>query len=265
LVATWTQADAERTGIPAGTYIVDYKSSSDPKKWALSEAELQRDLAACIYRVAGRQLRDPTLLWLYAKSRGTPTVYPQRATLKYLPALARVREEIPLARRLEAILAGEVIPIKNPEACHDYGGCPYAATIGGPCDAKPSVRKMFATAINAGAKSEIKKGKKMAIKGLAQRAAAAAAEKETPADDGADDTGKGPDEVEAPAATTKKRKPRTPRPTAVKKGAPTGALADALEDAQVKLAEVKLAEAALEDAREALSTALAAVQNAGAA
>jgi hypothetical protein len=91
LVATWTQADAERTGVPAGTYIVDYKSSSDPKKWALSEAELQRDLAACIYRVAGRQLRDPTLLWLYTKSRGTPTVYPQRATLKYLPALARVR------------------------------------------------------------------------------------------------------------------------------------------------------------------------------
>lgn len=269
LLATWTPEDAARTGIAAGSYIVDYKSSSDPHKWALSAEELERDLQACVYRVAARDIHNPAMLWLYAKSRGAPVVYPQRITLKYLPALARVREEIPLARRLEAILAGEVIPTPNTDACNEYGGCPYASGVGGPCEAKPDNKKLFARAIRAGAKSEAKKtitkGKHMAIRGLTSRAAQAAETATLPEDTEAEaiDVEVTEPVEETPAPAPKARHPR-PAKASAKKGAPKGALADALEDAQVKLAEVALAEAALEDARANLTAALAAVQKAGA-
>jgi hypothetical protein len=126
----WTGAD----GVPV---VSDHKTSSDPKKWGLSEAALPFDVQSLIYATWLLDLVDAPMVdlrWTYFRTRGKAIAFPVDARITREDARQNFKERVePNAREIIAAvethqetgaLAG-TLPA-NPSACGNYGGCDFA-------------------------------------------------------------------------------------------------------------------------------------------
>jgi len=127
----WTGGD----GVPV---VSDHKTSSDPKKWGLSEAALPSDVQALIYSVWLLDLVDAPMVdlrWTYFRTRGKALAFPVDARITREDARQNFKERVePNARSIMAAIedhqkTGALADSlqANPSACGMYGGCHFAA------------------------------------------------------------------------------------------------------------------------------------------
>ena len=204
--------EARRIGLPLGWALIDHKSSSNPARYALTPERLRVDVQACTYALAtiddlGLPARPLPLRWIYYDTRpatGTrtaPRVARSRslavdAAVTRAEALAVLKEPAALARRLDVLTSVDEAP-PNPEACADYGGCPFSAQQGGPCTARRSVAAAIDARFGA-AKMALSREEIQARFAAAKPAADVAAPAEAPAPD--------------PAPAEPRRRGRPPKP-----------------------------------------------------
>ena len=148
-----------------GPTIYDHKTSSDPKRWGLTEETLPEDVQALIYATWGIlhwDLDSVAIQWSYLKTRGRAEATAVRAKISKDDALQKIREKIrPAALAIVeasscAESAMELDP--NPASCSNFGGCPFADV----CDLTEDQRLES----TLGKKKEKEKGKDMSLKEL---------------------------------------------------------------------------------------------------
>jgi hypothetical protein len=132
---------------PGGLPLVrDWKTSSDPKKWALRGEALRSDWQANLYALWAAVYFDveaSRLGWTYIASREPIRSFESPATLSREHASRTLEEPADLCRELDEIEDVELAPL-NTEACTDYAphgqtyGCKYHHALGGPCPARVS-------------------------------------------------------------------------------------------------------------------------------
>ncbi len=136
LVATGAEEWA-RLGVHAHTVLVDYKSSSDIARYALTPAALKIDFAANLYALATcteLDLAEIPARWVYFETKRRRHAEPRDAVITRNGAFEIVAHGSEDARKLDAI-TDEASATPNTEACGDYGGCPHHHSVGGPCNA----------------------------------------------------------------------------------------------------------------------------------
>ena len=148
-----------------GPTIYDHKTSSDPKRWGLTEETLPNDVQALIYATWGIlewNLDNVALQWSYLKTRGQAEATAVRAKISKDDALQKIREKIrPSALAIVeasscAESAMELDP--NPAACSKFGGCPFSDVC------ERSEDQLLESTL--GKKTEKEKGKEMTLKEL---------------------------------------------------------------------------------------------------
>jgi hypothetical protein len=127
----WTGED----GVPV---VSDHKTSSDPKKWGLSEAALPLDVQALIYATWLLDMEEVPVVdlrWTYFRTRGKALAFPVDARITREDARQNFKERVePNARSIMAAIedhqkTGALADSlqANPSACGMYGGCHFAA------------------------------------------------------------------------------------------------------------------------------------------
>jgi hypothetical protein len=207
LLAVPTEAEAARLGVPPGRMtLFDYKTSSNIKRYALTEAELRADLQCNLYAYATMVdwKRDEVhARWVYFETKAVRRAHAVDALIDHADALAVIEPCNTLARHLDTI-TDVAATVKNPLACNDYGRtCIHHKSVGGPCDARRSIGSLvqarnpkkdtYTMALTQEQKDRFAK-----IKGGTAAAPPPAAD--APADAN-DDTATDDADVEAPAAT----------------------------------------------------------------
>jgi RecB family exonuclease len=148
-----------------GPTIYDHKTSSDPRRWGLTEETLPEDVQALIYATWGIlhwDLDSVALQWSYLKTRGQAEATAVRAKISKDDALQKIREKIrPAALAIVeasscAESATELDP--NPAACSKFGGCPFSDVC------ERSEDQLLESTL--GKKTEKEKGKEMTLKEL---------------------------------------------------------------------------------------------------
>jgi hypothetical protein len=132
---------AARLGVLPHWLLVDYKTTANITRYALTPAELVRDVQANLYALdvcEGFALGAVQARWIYYETKRVRRAHPVDVVLRRDDALEVMRAPAELARELDAISDVASAP-KNPAACGDYGGCPHHVSVGGPCDARRSV------------------------------------------------------------------------------------------------------------------------------
>jgi len=118
--------------------IVDHKTSSNPRKYGLTDATLPHDEQALIYAIDDLEsfdLREVDLEWTYARNKGAPAPYTVSCTLHRsfvedkMGAIDVTARDIVRARRdaeraINLEPAGHYQP-PDKSACGKYGGCPF--------------------------------------------------------------------------------------------------------------------------------------------
>lgn len=125
-------------------HIWDWKTTSSIAKYSKTSDELRVDLALALYGVHAmtRQgLGDIGFTWPYFETGKIRRVLPVSGVVTHDECITTVRRYLPVIHRLDALTSVEDAA-KNLQACADYGGCPYHASAGGPCDAMRSVAAM---------------------------------------------------------------------------------------------------------------------------
>lgn len=136
---------------------VDYKTTASIARYALTPDQLRDDLQACLYTIDlcerfGHDVWESR--WLYLETKRVRRSLPVDVSIERDHALGIVAPHAERARRLDA-LTSSADAEPNTLACHDYGGCRFHVSQGGPCDAQRSLRAYFAR--------EAKRGTKMAL------------------------------------------------------------------------------------------------------
>ena len=264
--------ESKRLGLPPGWVLIDHKSSSNPARYALTPERLRVDVQACTYALAtldelGTPSQKPLpLRWIYYDTRpaqGTrtaPRVARSRslavdAAVTRAEALAVLKEPAALARRLDVLTSVDEAP-PNPEACADYGGCPFSAQQGGPCTARRSVAAAidarFGAPKMALSREEIQARFAAASKPAADVAAPAEAPAPDPAPAEPRRRGRPPKPPEEPPPEVEPRHPALAADRILELHDELAAASEAASDARAKLAEAAAtAEAAEKLSREA--------------
>jgi hypothetical protein len=136
---------AARLGLRDDWILIDYKSTASIERYALTPAELARDVQANLYAldVCEELAREYVQArWIYFETKRVRRAAAVDATLRRDDALAVLEPCAALARELDAIPDVASAP-KNPLACGDYGGCPHHHSVGGPCDARRSIGSLI--------------------------------------------------------------------------------------------------------------------------
>lgn len=134
-------AAAKRLGVLPHWLLVDYKTTASIERYALTPAELARDVQANLYAIDvcdGFALDAIQARWVYYESKRVRRAEARDVIIRRDDALAVLEPAAVLARELDAIPDVASAP-KNPLACGDYGGCPHHVSVGGPCDARRSI------------------------------------------------------------------------------------------------------------------------------
>lgn len=138
---------------------VDYKTTGDIARWAMTPAKLQDDLQACVYTIDGCDrwhVDDLHSRWLYLETKRVRRAWPVDVRITRQHAEGIVAPYAALCMELDKIQSSaEAEP--NLDACADYGGCSMHITQGGPCTARRTLAARYA--------QEATKGTKMTIPG----------------------------------------------------------------------------------------------------
>lgn len=142
LLARPTPAEAKRLGLPAGRVsLIDYKTSADIGRYALTDMGLHEDVQANLYAYATALEQDTSHVfarWVYFETKRVRRAKPVDVAISRDNALRVLDPCNTLARQLDS-LADLQAATKNPHACGDYGGCEFHKSRGGPCDARRSI------------------------------------------------------------------------------------------------------------------------------
>jgi len=136
-----------RLGVQAahGWALVDYKSSADIARYALTPEELRTDFAANLYALATmaeHEIDTIAARWVYFETKRRRYAEPRDAAISKLDAFETVAAGSERARALDAITT-EASAVQNTNACEEYGGCPHHHSRGGPCDARRSLLSLL--------------------------------------------------------------------------------------------------------------------------
>ena len=224
-----------RVNAPDGMAVVDYKSTSDIGKHALTQAELNADGQGNVYAIDVCEdlgLRSVPGRWIYFESKRVRRSIAVDTTFELSRAYDTIGPLADLARELDQITCAADAP-KNSEACSDYGApdrinCRRHVVNGGTCDARKPNRfgpivqirtskEENTMALTAEQKAKFE-AKKAAAKAAAESGGESAGEGEA---EGPIDESIGEGEGEA----APKPAPVKPRPTVAKAPAVTGASA----------------------------------------
>jgi hypothetical protein len=141
----------------SGIVLLDYKSSSNIFKYALTADQLQDDVQCCAYALDVMDrfgLDEAACRWVYFETKLVRRARPIDVTITRDHALEILRAQIPLARRLDSIQT--LADAKhNPLACEDFGrpgfvNCMHHISNGGTC----SVRRSAGALIQLGTLSK---------------------------------------------------------------------------------------------------------------
>jgi hypothetical protein len=124
--------DTTPWGLPNALPIVlDHKTSSNPECWGLTEAQLPEDEQAIVYAAYAMHQSGAGgvhLQWSYVNSKGPPKVTPVcvKVTREHVEKRLEVLDQRAL-KIVEARKAATAVDLPyNPDACSDFGGCPFA-------------------------------------------------------------------------------------------------------------------------------------------
>lgn len=121
--------------------LIDHKTSSNINRYAPSAAELTVGLQPNIYGLALALKHDVprvTARWSYMQTGRTRKAVPIDFTVERSRAWDVVGEAAAFAHEANKLQSSAEAP-RNTAACGDYGGCQYHRSAGGPCDARRSV------------------------------------------------------------------------------------------------------------------------------
>jgi hypothetical protein len=131
--------------VEKGALLIDYKTSSDPRRYGKTPEALADNFAANLYAInAAMRLgidRVPCR-WPYISTGHRREAVPSDFTVDVSRAWDVVASRTALVRRLESYERPEDAPC-NPEACADFGGRACHMSKGGPCNAKRSIRSLI--------------------------------------------------------------------------------------------------------------------------
>lgn len=220
LLARPLPAEAKRLGLPVGTTLIDYKTSADIGRYALTAAELHEDVQANLYAYATaleHGTAETHARWVYFETKRVRRAKAVDVAISRENALRVLEPCNTLARQLDS-LADVKAATKNPHACGDYGGCRHHVTRGGTCDARRSLGGL----IQARVKKElpnmaINPDLKKKFDGLKKAPAAAVEpEAEPEADEGDAEQGESEIESEGPEENNTPEPEEKPAPAAAK-------------------------------------------------
>jgi hypothetical protein len=152
LEASGKQWDAVGIASQGGWALIDYKTTSSIKKWAKTEAQLERDVQCNLYALdsclaLGLDSLPARWLYLETKERRRSHAVDVLGTRERATDIIGAAAEI--AKHLDTIQSSaEAEP--NLNACANYGGCQYHVSVGGPCRA----RRSFAAEVKALSKEQ---------------------------------------------------------------------------------------------------------------
>ncbi len=132
-------SEQARLGIATPELVVDFKTSSDPLRYAKTSTELRNDAQGVTYPYSAMvdfTLERVSCRWVYLPSRSphigaTYTDFVQRRSRVERVSLPRLRDR---ARRCLQIVRDPAQATANADACRDYGRlCPNHVDAGGIC------------------------------------------------------------------------------------------------------------------------------------
>jgi hypothetical protein len=121
--------------------LVDYKTSSDPKRWGKFGADLEDDPQANLYALSAMKRWWQTELdcrWIYGSTRRIGMSVPSDMRASYERSEAIVLELAEHAKHLDLIERSDDAPC-NFSACEKYGGCYYSLRNTGLCTGRRSI------------------------------------------------------------------------------------------------------------------------------
>lgn len=138
LVVTPMPEESARLVRPVGPLLVDYKSSADIARYALTPEALAVDLQANLYALATMtEIGQDTIAarWVYFASKQRRHAEARDIVISRGAATEIVMSACERARHLDTLRV-ELDAQPNTLACGDYGGCPHHHSAGGPCRAE---------------------------------------------------------------------------------------------------------------------------------
>jgi hypothetical protein len=213
-----TRAECERLGLPYGpALLIDYKTSANVGRYALTPETLRDDLQACLYALSTCEdfEQDETpARWVYFETKKVRRAKAVDATISRDHALHVIAPCNTRARELDS-LTEVAQATKNPLACGDYGRtCEFHKSVGGPCDARRSIGALVQARV-------VKKEPNMALDQATKDRLANMKNKfnkaaEPPPEDAAEDTSEDTTAEEAPAEETPPPAEEKPKPALAK-------------------------------------------------
>jgi len=224
-----------RVNAPDGLAVVDYKSTSDISKHALTPAELTVDGQGNIYAIDLCEelgLRSVPGRWIYFESKRVRRSIAVDTVFELSRAYDTIGPLADLARELDQLTCSADAE-KNPDACSDFGApdrinCRRHVVNGGTCNARRRLGPLVqirtskeenTMALTAEQKAKFE-AKKLAAKAAAEGGGDAGAETKGRTDD---DASEGEGETEAADPKPAASAPAKPKPAAAKAPAVTGA------------------------------------------
>jgi len=142
--------EAKRLGISSalvaggGWYTFDYKTSKNVERYALTSTEAPTDPQGVLYTADAMIAFDTEahgMRWVYMQTEGKTFSKPVDALVTYEGSRVHLAALVDRARDLGTRDSIEMCP-PNPDACQNYGGCPYHITRGGPCEAQRKIGRI---------------------------------------------------------------------------------------------------------------------------
>jgi hypothetical protein len=254
-----------RNGLAGEWLQVDYKTSRDIRRWALRPEALAQDPQCALYTAEACDKLDVPKLssrWLYLETGKVRRAAPVDVIVERDYAAEIMLPYAERAKHLDTLESVEDAPC-NPDACWDYGGCPYHARNGGPCSAEIDLMAYYRQERTA--TMPMPKGLKERFENLAPPPAPgdedldAAVDAAVQAPEPEPEPEPEPAPAPAPAPTPEPKKPRG-RPR--KAPAPAPAASGFGETVTALAADVATTEVALTEAQEAYDAAIEALRKA---
>lgn len=208
----------DRLGLhcPDEVLLVDYKSSANIARYALTPAELRTDVQASLYVIDVCERYDIVQVparWLYLETKSVRRAEPRDARLSLERAYEILDPPARLARQLDLLERVSDAP-KNPARCGDYGGCPHHMSRGGTCDARQSLSALVPARIRKAEPMALSPELKKKFDEIAKKKAAAEAEADEPESDTTEEETTDETETDAeeekPVAKAPSLKPKAP-------------------------------------------------------
>ena len=124
---------------------IDYKTTSNIAKWALTPEQLHNDLQCALYTLDLAQrlnIYEIKSRWVYMETKAIRRAMSVDTAMSLDHALSVIEPAAQLAHELDTLERSADAP-QNTHACYDYAGCQYHRSVGGPCDAQRSLTAFF--------------------------------------------------------------------------------------------------------------------------